>query len=172
VQEIWNRIESWLEANEPETFRDLLPGATDEEIHSAEELMDVRFPEDATESYKVHNGQGGNGPPLLWGEWHLLSLEDITQQWELMKDLYHAGEFMDAQGSSEGPVRAEWWNPKWIPVAYNGAGDLQCLDIDPAAGGNSGQIIAFWHMNPEREVITDSFRAWLEVFANSLEGSR
>jgi len=41
MQDIWNRIESWLEVNAPEIHSALLVGATDEEIFSAEELMDI-----------------------------------------------------------------------------------------------------------------------------------
>jgi cell wall assembly regulator SMI1 len=172
VQELWDRLESRLADIEPDVLRDLLPGVTDYEIRSAEELMGVRLPEDAEESYKIHDGQGGDGPPLIMGEWQLLSLEDMTHQWKLMKDLSDTGVFMEAQGSPEGPVRPDWWNTKWIPVAYNGAGDLQCLDMDPAAGGDSGQLITFWHMNPNREVIADSFRTWLQGCIDSLANGR
>jgi cell wall assembly regulator SMI1 len=163
MQDIWNRIESWLEVNAPEIHSDLLVGATDEEIFSAEELMDIRFPDDVKVSYRIHNGQLGDSSPLL-GEWQLYSLENIKSRWKVLKNLFEAGK-LNAEATPIGPVRAEWWNPKWIPIAHNGAGDLYCLDLVPAAGGQVGQIISFWHMDEKRERLANSFQEWLQKYA-------
>lgn len=168
MQIIWRQIESWLQAHVPTILDDLLPGATDKEIQAAEKLFGVQFPDDVKASYSVHNGQQGQAAPLM-GDWQLLSLEDIASQWKIMQDLVAAGKFDNVSSTPIGPVRADWWNPKWIPIAYNGAGDLYCLDLDPAPKGNIGQIITFWHMDDKRERIAKSYQAWLQGFADDLD---
>jgi len=171
MEKIWNRIDSWLQANLPEIYSDLLPGATEEEIRLAEEHMGVYFPEDVKISYRIHNGQIGDESPLL-GEWELLSLEDMINQWNIMKKLFDAGKFTNIASKPIGPVRADWWNIKWVPVAYNGAGDLYCLDLAPASGGEVGQIISFWHMDEKRERLASNFRNWLHRYADDIENGK
>ena len=171
MQAIWNRIESWLEVNAPEIRSDLLPGATDQEIHSTEEFTGMQFPVDVKTSYSIHNGQLGGAPPII-GEWQLLSLKALVSRWKTLKDLFDAGDFNGIKSRSSDPIRADWWNPKWLPLAYNGAGDYRCLDLDPAPGGQLGQIISFWHTSDRREIVADSFRAWLGRFADDLESGK
>jgi cell wall assembly regulator SMI1 len=171
MQDIWNRIESWLKVNAPEIHSDLLPGAADEEVRSAEEHLGVKFPEDAKASFRIHNGQRGMASPLM-GEWQLLPLENVMSQWDIMKGLSDAGKFANVKSKPVGPVRDDWWNVKWVPLAYNGAGDLQCLDFDPAPGGAAGQMISFWHMDEKRERLSNDFRSWLQGFADDLEAGK
>lgn len=168
MEDIWNRIESWLMVNAPDILNDLLPGATEEEIFSAQEHMSINFPEDVKTSYLIHNGQLGMSDPLM-GEWQLLSLKDIQIQWDGLKELFDAGQFANVQSEPIGRVQADWWNIKWIPLAYNGAGDLYCLDLEPASGGEVGQIISYLHIEEERECVADNFLSWLNGFANDLE---
>lgn len=170
MQDIWKRIESWLEVNTPEIHSDLLPGATEEEIRSAEKFMDIEFPVDVKTSYQIHNGQLGNSSPFM-GEWQLYSLTDMMSTWKMLKNLFDSGKF-DVEGTPIGPVRAEWWNPKWIPVADNRTGDLHCLDLDPAPGGELGQIITFWHMDEQRERLANNFQEWLQRYAEDLENGK
>lgn len=171
MQEIWQRIESWLQAKAPDLRVRLLPGATDEQVRSAEALLQVKLPSDVQESFRIHNGQHELATALM-GSWQLFSLRDLTRDWQTMKDLYDAGKFSDVSTIAIGPVRAAWWHPNWIPLAHNGAGDLQCADMDPAQGGTVGQIISFWHMSEERRVLASSFRGWLEEFADDLEAGQ
>jgi cell wall assembly regulator SMI1 len=168
---IWNLIESWLKENAPEILKDLLPGAIAKDIQSAEKLMGIHFPNDVKLSYRIHNGQKGRSAPLM-EEWQLYSLKDMMSRWKILKKLFDAGTFAHVKGKPVGPVRAEWWNPKWIPIAYNGDGDLRCLDLDPPPRGKSGQIISFWHMEDRREKLADGFQEWLKKFAIDLEAGK
>lgn len=170
MQDIWKRIETWLENNCPHMIKGLSPAATDEQIRSAEQLLGIKFPDDLKESLSIHDGQSGRATPLV-GEWQLFSLKYMVSDWEAMKALFDAGDLSSEGISIEttGPVLAQWWNPKWIGIATNGAGDLYCVDFDPAPGGSVGQIIVFWHMVAKRQVIANSFRAWLEQFSDDLQ---
>lgn len=170
MQAIWDRLEFWLKVNMPEVYNDLLPGATDEEIHTAEELMNIEFPEDVKVSYQIHNGQLGGAAPMM-GEWQLLPMQVIMRQWQIMQDLIERGEFANVKSRPSDGIRDDWWNSKWIPLGYNGAGDFHCLDLEPSLGGEVGQIISFWHVDETREKLANNFREWLQQFADDLEVS-
>jgi cell wall assembly regulator SMI1 len=169
MQNVWERIESWLATHAPKILQGLLPGATADAIHATEEQLGIQFPDDVRASYAMHDGQRGTTPSFM-GEWELLSLQAIVKHWSLLKELLDAGTFTDAEAVVEtvGPVRENWWNAKWIPVTHNGAGDFYCLDMDPAPGGKQGQIITYWHVNTQREKIADSFQELMKKFADDL----
>ncbi len=169
MQNIWTRIETWLKQHVPEMAVNLLPGAVDTEIKEAETALGVTFTNDFKACYRIHNGQHELATPMV-GEWQLLSLQDMVLDWKRMKELYDAGKLnSDETITLSGPVRADWWNPKWIGFATNGGGDLFCLDFDPASGGKKGQVVTFWHMTPNREVLASSLQEWLENFFNDLK---
>jgi cell wall assembly regulator SMI1 len=167
VRDDWGRIERWLDANAPAIRTTLRDGASHEQVSGAGNTMDAALPSDVRESYGIHDGQYG-GPPLF-GEWSLLSLDDMMKAWRVMKNLLDDGTFVADGGNPTGPIRENWWHGKWIPFAGDGSGDFYCLDLAPSAGGDEGQIISFWHADARRELLAPSFAAWLHRFADDLE---
>lgn len=168
MKNIWSRIESWFSVNDPKAKIRLLEGTTDEQINEAEAFFNIQFPEDFRDSLSIHDGQHLLATPLM-KSWQLFPLKEMIKDWKIMKNLYDDGQFSDTNVTSIGSVKAEWWHPLWIAIAHNGAGDLLCLDLQPASNGNIGQIISFLHMDSKREVVASSFRAWLQGFADDLE---
>jgi len=167
VDEVWDRIMAWLRINAPEVLDNLRSGAMQDDIRATEAALGVVFPNDVTASYLLHDGQGYYSPPLM-GSWQLLSLASIVNQWEIMRDIPLDEEPHDADDPNN-PVRPDWWNPRWVPVAYDGGGDLCCVDLDPAPNGIAGQMTIFWHTDEERERLALSFRDWLSSYADDLE---
>jgi cell wall assembly regulator SMI1 len=84
-------------------------------------------------------------------------------------DLLQGGDFRDAKGNPEAGIKDDWWNARWIPLTYDGSGNHDCLDLDPAPGGNVGQIIGMWHDDAHRALLAPSFTEWLKAFADDLE---
>lgn len=165
---IWTRIETWLAENAPEIMSSLNKGASEREIAEAEEVLGITFPEDVKDSYKRHNGQESGGPALMpMGEF--LSLSRIQDEWKVWKGLLDDGDFDDFESEPEKGVKKNWWNAAWIPITYDGAGDHDCLDLDPDKGGHVGQMIEMWHDDGERPITAHSFTAWMEQFASGLE---
>ncbi len=167
MKDAWDRIETWLESNAPDMLRVLRPGAALDAIRTTEATLSVTFPDDMVASYRIHDGQAALSYALM-GEWELLSLEDVITEWDTMRDL-HLDEAPHDEGTPTDPVRPMWWNTRWVPVAYNGGGDLQCVDLDPAPNGTVGQMTTFWHMDAEREQLAPTFRDWLAAYADDLE---
>ena len=171
MEKVWQKIDNWLRANASEIASDLLTGATQEEFAEVEKHIQIQFTQDFKQSYLIHNGQQGYADPLM-GEWKILSLKHIRSEWDIMKKLYDESVFSDAISEPIGEIKSDWWNPKWIPIASNGSGDLICLDLDPDIGGNIGQVISFWHMDERREKLADNFQIWLQKFADDLESGQ
>jgi cell wall assembly regulator SMI1 len=168
MRDVWDRIEAWLSANAPNVLEGLNSGASEAALQEAEAYLGVAFPADVRESYGIHNGQPRDAPGLTDGG-EFLSLERMREEWQLWKDPLDGGDFDGITSEPQEPIRNDWWHPKWIPLTYDGAGNHLCLDLDPAPGGNLGQIITMWHDDGERTVEAPSFRAWLEELVANLE---
>jgi cell wall assembly regulator SMI1 len=83
-----------------------------------------------------------------------------------------AGTFEGVQSVRALGIQPQWWDAKWIPITYDGAGNHHCLDLNPTAHGASGQIITMWHDMPERELVASSFHSWLAVYIDGLEAGQ
>ena len=168
----WDRIESRLRVGAPQVLASLQPGATDEQIAETEKLLGVVFPEPVRESYRIHDGQAPHTRHGLIDGWEFLSLDRMEEDWGVWMGLLDADDLAGRETETQAGVRPGWWNPGWIPLIYGGTGDTHCLDLDPAPGGDLGQIITMWHDSPERQIIAPSFAAWLGQLANALEAGR
>jgi cell wall assembly regulator SMI1 len=168
---LWQRLETWLGIHAPDILTDLQPGATEAEIQQTEAILGVQFPEDFKAVYRCHNGQGNAGDWLLDGR-EFLSLERIQEEWQVWKELLDCGDFDDSIGEPTKGIRTDWWHAKWIPVTYDGAGNHDCLDLAPAEGGTMGQIIEFWHDDPYRKVLAESYGTWFTAFVLACESGQ
>lgn len=176
MQDIWTQIEDWLKTNAPSVLETLQSGASETEIAELEQLLSLRLPDDVRASYRIHNGQSTYSYGLIDGR-EFLSLERIKDEWLIWKDLLDRGTFQTDDGHDQGSdpapgIRNVWWSAKWIPLTYDGSGNHDCLDLDPAPGGSIGQIISMWHDDAAREIVAGSFRAWLVQYAEGLKSGQ
>jgi cell wall assembly regulator SMI1 len=165
MEDLWRRIESWLAAHAPPLRACLAPGASSGAIERAEGNLQVRLPDDVRDSYSIHDGSGFGG--LL--PFPLLSLSRVVQEWSNWRELLLKGTFGDAESTPQGSIKTDWWNVRWIPFTHDGGGNHQCIDLDPAPGGEVGQVINFDHEVGATEVLAPSFRVYLAAFADDLE---
>lgn len=175
MEQLWERIKAVLQKIAPELLGQLNPGITEKEIKALEASIGTTLPGEVIAFYKVHNGQSGESAGLINGE-ELLSLERIYDEWFVWKDLLDGRTFEDERGpytsNPQSGIKNDWWNPMWIPLTYNGSGDHICIDLDPAEGGNQGQMIRMWHDDPERSLEAGSFKAWIENYVTLLESGQ
>jgi cell wall assembly regulator SMI1 len=165
MRTVWERIETWLKAQAPEILKDLRPGATEVELRRTENSLGILLPNAVKDSYLIHNGAEGCG---LFSCEDFLSLNEMVSKWKVLKDIWDTGFFNKFQGDPTGPVRADWWNPKWIPWLSDASGNHLCFDLDPTEGGTTGQIIRFWHDDSTRQVLATGLDSWLQQFADDL----
>lgn len=168
MEELWTKIENWLQANNAtQIYNSLNQGADEEAFEEIEELTRRRLPYDFKAFYGIHDGQLSDTDGLIDTE-ELLSLERIQEEWQIWKDLFDKGIFEESIVEADKGIKEQWWNPAWIPITYDGSGNHYCIDLSPEAGGNKGQIIRIWHDAPERELIADSFTEFVENFVEDL----
>lgn len=169
IERLWDRIETWLEANAPDIANALEAGVTEEEIQQTEEAMGLMLPEDVKASYHKHNGFYSGS--FLMGQaifYDLAGLSGGAQKWkDFWADLLAREPRIPKHLS--GPLQPVWWHPSWLTLTGDGAGDHWCIDLAPAPGGQVGQIISFSHEIGPTQVIATSFHELLATFADQLE---
>lgn len=167
VQASWAQLDTWLKTHWPAGYADLNPPASDADILALEQALGARLPADYVASLKVHNGQAGKGGGLIDNA-DLLSTTAVLQEWNVWKELFDGGEFRTYHSRPDAGVKAGWWNPAWVPITHNGAGDHFCIDLDPAGGGSAGQVITMWHDAGDRKRLAASFSTWFAQYVDAV----
>jgi cell wall assembly regulator SMI1 len=166
VHEVWSRVEGVLRATAPDRLAALPAGASPEAIAAVEGRLGLALPDDVRDSYAVHNGSGGADVlahrTMGLIDVPLLSLDEVVRDRRMWLASRRPPGFDDGRAGPEGPIQAVWWNPRWVPVTWDGGGDHLCIDLDPAPGGMPGQVIYFSHEVGPVEVVAGSWRAYLE----------
>lgn len=174
VRASWTRIETWLAEHAADILDSLNPGATQEAISDAETTLGMgSLPTDFVQSWMIHDGQNWEHRPQLvagsFGTYALMPLPHILEHWVTWTELLSSGTFEEVQAVPTGPVRADWWNERWVPIGVNAVGDMVCLDLDPPPNGTLGQVIEVLHDEENRVVLAKGVAAWLDDFATELE---
>lgn len=176
MRDVWSRIEAGLRAIAADRLLVWPAGASPEAISAAEGCLGISFPQDLRDSYAVHDGSGEADilphSTMTLIAVPLLSLDEVVRTWQMWLDFLRPPGFDDSRASPQGPIQAKWWNPRWVPVTWDGGGDHLCIDLDPAPGGVSGQVIYFSHEVGPVEVVAASWRAYLEGYAADLTSGR
>lgn len=170
MQRLWERIELWLSRHAPDIQADLCEAATKADIQWAEEQIECEFPDSFKQSHLIHDGSDNCA---LLEYWDFYSLTEIVRAWKALEQCAAGGFFTQfdslCEGQTQGPVRPEWWNRKWVPLTGEPRGDHLCLDLDPDAGGKVGQVIRWYHDDSVREVVAPTYEGWWEQLADGLE---
>ena len=177
----WARIAAVLRATAPDLLAVLPTGASPGVIAAAERELGVELPADVRESFAIHDGSGGvdHGAGIIPHEYYgsggfpLLSLGEAVDTWRMWQMWRGDGDVEAAFRPDliEGPVRAERYNARWVPVTWDGGACNLCIDLDPAPGGVPGQVIFLDHLDP-RCVTAVGWHAFLERYAEGLESGR
>ncbi|MEV0379874.1 SMI1/KNR4 family protein [Nonomuraea sp. NPDC050643] len=131
VDRQWRRIERWLKANAPRTYRTLQPPGRARTIAVAESQMGVDFPDDLRASLLRHNGARGVGAFGFGFDGAFnLGTRGIRDSWREMCS-------WEPAGAGQDPA-TELWNGRMIPFLYfpgRGPDALSYAVADSADGG-------------------------------------
>jgi cell wall assembly regulator SMI1 len=152
VTSAWARIDRWLVANAPSVLRNLAGPASDAQIAACENAVGAELPGEVLASYRVHNGQPKEEAGLLYGQ-VLLPLKEVVRQWRVWKELVESGTFKDVESDPDEGIRRDLYHLAWVPLTHDGGGNHFCVDLDPEVEGTRGQVISFWHDDPQRVVV-------------------
>ena len=152
------RIDTWLQTNRPEYYKNLNNGINDNELDAFEQRFTLKLPEDFRTFYKWRNGQSTNYFKSIQENRIFLPLSEISETKDMLDGMI-GYDFEDP----------EWWRTGWVPFLSNGGGDYLCLDLLAEDGGQPGQVISYWHDWEDRSVEYNSFQLWLSDLADSME---
>lgn len=137
----------------------LLVPASAEQLTRCERTLGRALPAELRASLEMFGGDRvvQSAPGLFTTRGVFAALEwlnpgTIASEWES----WDAADGDGLEIETHGPVRPLWWNPAWIPITLiGGATYHNCVDLDPAPGGTSGQVIEIGK-EPTRIVVAPS----------------
>lgn len=156
----------------PEINVSLNPGASEEDIQKLQDATGVYIPHLFTMIYSVHNGQKPASTPFYFTE-EWLSIDHIIEVWEMMHQLWLDKKFQHPDGTpwavqADPEIRNDWWNPNWLPITHDGAGNYLCMDLDHTDLRSYGQIILFERDNGSRTLIAASLTHLFQMYLDDL----
>jgi cell wall assembly regulator SMI1 len=94
----------------------------------------------------------------------------VVYEWNFWRQILEEGALPEVGVPPEGPIQVVRWNVRWIPLTdLGGQGNHYCVDLDPAPGGQAGQIIWYHHERGAVRVVAPGFAEWLARYADGLE---
>ena len=169
MDEIWTRLEVFLQQNAPQIYDGLAPGATEAEIAETEARTGLLFPPDVRQSYLRHDGQADEGYHFIPGYFRLLPMSEVSQEWEEGWDFFNND---DPNAATDPRVKRVYGDPAWIAIADSVGSNSICLDFAPLPAGTIGQLILYDHEDSYRKCLAPGFRVWLEMIVGDLETGR
>ncbi|NUR89341.1 MAG: hypothetical protein HOY71_35100 [Nonomuraea sp.] len=163
VNRQWTRIERWLSAHAPRTYRTLGRPGRATTIAVAEAQMGLRFPDDLRASLLRHNGSAYTARAVPFGflDSPSMSVREIRDTWRSLCGTD------DQEEPGQGDERAGWWDGRMIPFGADGLGDALVVDSvrrDVGETDNEGGM----SFEPGGVRIR-SFHALLKATADALE---
>jgi len=196
LDQILEQFQAWLKQNAPQTASQLRKGLKKEKISFALKKWEVDqewafpFPDALYPLFEHFDGQRSTRTSLLPSPigtpsgMTLGSLEFVNA-WRNGESglvyLYKGLEFF-ASLQIDAEIRRDFWNDHWFPFAtgqhITDDENLSCLlfiDMDPAAGGKTGQIVLqlkeaedFSTMHLQRRVIAPSLAAYFKGLVENM----
>jgi cell wall assembly regulator SMI1 len=147
------RLAELLRTSRPDYYDELAPGLSQAEIERFEAILGLSLPQPFKDFYQWHDGQARDCYLGLWGGWELLDAEAVCQHRDEWNELVSVSSFREPN----------WWNPGWVPFAWDSACNYHVLDTIGCFGGQPGQVLEVWHDDPDRVIVWESFVAWVET---------
>ncbi|MFB4274772.1 MULTISPECIES: SMI1/KNR4 family protein [unclassified Nonomuraea] len=162
VDRQWRRVERWLKANAPRTYRTLGGPGKARTIAVAESQMGVDFPDDLRASLLRHNGASGKRA-FGFGSWPDGAVNLSTRR---IRDSWRA---LCSWGRTDrGPdPTVEYWNGRMIPFLYypGRSADVMAYAVVDSVGGAVGWDDSSSGMAPRMP----SYYALMRAVADALE---
>jgi len=166
MEDLIQRLDTWLKKNRPEYYDYLLPGLSELELSKLEQTLGVELPTEFKLLYQWKNGQIGQEGRLIPNlEWYnakrIINSSRITPLIE-----------------EDGLINwtAEMWQKdkahKWVTFLTDSTANEYILDLAGLFDGKKGQIICFWSDdNTNNKISHESFYKWFETIVVAYESN-
>ncbi|WP_177765606.1 SMI1/KNR4 family protein [Flavobacterium sp. I3-2] len=155
------KLEKCLLKTRPEYYSELNAPLNDSQLNKLEEYYKIVIPKDLRTLYKWKNGQNSNCHKAFVNNSCFIPLEQA---------LFDASELTEMIGFDF--EIENWWNENWIPIFQNGGGDSICYDLKGIFTEQQGQLIEYWHVDNDRNVIAPTLEMFLEKIIEMYEKNR
>lgn len=158
IEVAFARIEEWMEANGAEVIVDnLAPGASDDELDSAEARLGFRLPTSLRELWSVHDGQ-------LTEQDGFYESYDLLSSRQAHSDTFEAylrGSTLSARSFTESGLDAREVDSKaWLMIAARDSDGI-------AVNADTGRVFRVAHDDaPCLHFLAPSVEAWLTTYAD------
>jgi cell wall assembly regulator SMI1 len=170
VARTWLGLEAWARSNLPGMLAELNGPAVPQAIARLETTLGFALPVDFRTSLGVHDGETGDGA-LLDSGGQLLNVLAIGDDLELERRALRDYPELTADKLS-GPARRSLYGPRRVPIIDFNRDQLWLLDLDPAPGGQVGQVLMRDVEDGRLEVVAPSFAQFLSDYLHRLETGR
>lgn len=167
IQESVKTLRKMMEEHDPEGLKTFHRPATSQELHQLNELVKQHtgkeLPKEMIELYSITNGGVSDADHLkLFDHDEFMPVHEVIHEYESRLGMVEEWK-NDKSDIVKGIQGNSWWEPWWVPFTSNGMGDGYCVDVNPAAGGNPGQVIDWGHDYTNRGIYAPSLAAFLAI---------
>lgn len=182
LSKTWSRIQNWLSKEYPELGDTLNYGILPQDLAQVEMQLGFVLPAVVRESYLCVDGQeaesaAGCAEGLFFGL-KLLPMETVLEEWRFWREVDHdplTGANLTLLESMQSIppnwVRKLYSQRGWIPLIADHVGNYIGVDVNPAEGGQVGQVIVFGRDFDTKVVLWkgDGMTGWAKWLANFAE---
>lgn len=145
LEDIFFCMKLWLKEHDGAIVHSFAKTEPTEELAELKEQVGKKLPDDLVTLFKTFNRidddvQEKEITTRLFGGFFLMPLrgvDGVLMEHESFEDMEYTG------GAAEGPVKRMYYNALWVPFAKDFGGNFIGVDLDPAKGGDRGQVIRF-----------------------------
>jgi len=175
IEESWSRIIQWLrsEKNAASLAKKLLPGVPEEALNRVEKKLGMKLPADLRQFWQLC---GGSRPDKGAEE---TDEEPWWQPGEWSSDIFPrsipetmAFSILSPRAALEAWERLQEWqgfDRRLLPIARDGGGDYQCVNIAAKSRAHYGKVIEWSHEGEDGEALAPSLSSFLQQLADGLE---
>jgi cell wall assembly regulator SMI1 len=167
VARTWQGLETWARSNLPGILTELNGPAEPRVIARLEAALGFALPADFRTSVGVHDGEAGDGALLDSGA-ALLSIQEIEDFIERERKALRRYADLGAE-SLRGPAQSPFYLWHRVPIIDFNQDVTWLLDLDPALGGEVGQVLRRDVEAGDLEVVAPSFSQFLADYLHRLE---
>lgn len=168
MQSLWQDIMVWFKDHAKPCYDNLLRvsnGADDAQLAELETALGKSVPEDFKDYLRLYN----KSYQVVFFEYTSLNIRTMLKRRAGLNQQLDAGIFENHEVFPDiEKIRCVKWHPNWLPFAEDGGGNLLCLDLDPPADGDYGQVFSWETRGDPGSPNAKSFLAFVTDYRDAL----